>query len=64
MGPHDDPSNDDPKPAKTGSLAEAIAEFIGVLDSGEYVPGGAHLSERTGERFAELLLEKRRQGHL
>jgi hypothetical protein len=53
-----------PEQLESMTLAESLADFIGVLDSGEYVPGGAHLSERTGERFAELLLEKRRQGHL
>lgn len=38
-GSHEDP-------VETRSLADSLAEFIGVLDSGEFVPGGAHMSER------------------
>jgi hypothetical protein len=60
----DDPVTEKPTPAEVGTLAEALADFIGVLDSSEIVPGGAQLSERTGERFAEILLEKRKQGRL
>lgn len=39
--------------------------FIGVVDSSE-ANGGvkAHLSESTGETFMEILLEKKREGHL
>jgi hypothetical protein len=61
----DDPAAEHPA-AKypPGSLAEALADFIGVLDSGEYVPGGAQMSERTGEKFAEGLVEQRKQGRL
>ena len=54
----------DPDLAQSGTLAEALADFIGVLDSGEYVPGGAHLSERTGERFAAGLARDREHGRL
>jgi hypothetical protein len=47
------------QPEESITLAEALADFIGVLDSGEYVPGGAHLSEGTGERFAAALARDR-----
>jgi hypothetical protein len=47
-----------------GTLAEFPADFIGVLHSGEYEPGGARLSERTGESFTRIVVEKRQQGHL
>ena len=45
-----------------GTLADSLGSFIGVLQSGEYVPGGARVSENTGEKFTEVLIEKRRQG--
>ena len=47
-----------------GTLAEFLAEFIGVLHSDEYVPGGARMSENTGESFTRIVVEKRRQGRL
>lgn len=46
------------------SLADRIADFIGVLHSSEHVPGGARMSEHTGEQFAAGMLEKRAQGRL
>ena len=49
---------------ESGTLAEALADFIGVLSSSEFVDGGAQLSERTGERFAEGLMARREQGRL
>jgi len=30
-----------------GTLADFLAPFIGVLNSGEYVPGGARMSKET-----------------
>ena len=47
-----------------GSMAEFLADHIGVLDSSELGPEAQRflpLSERTGEKFAEILLEKHRQ---
>ncbi len=41
-----------------GSPAEAMARLIGCWDS-----GGKRLSERTGERFAQLLREKSNDRH-
>ncbi|HEV8672732.1 MAG TPA: ribbon-helix-helix protein, CopG family [Methylomirabilota bacterium] len=41
---------------RAGPLYQRIAHLIGVADS-----GGAKLSERTGERFRQLLLERARE---
>ena len=46
------------------SVADWLGDSIGVLDSGEIVPGGARLSERISERFAADLQRKRENGHL
>ncbi|HEY0017658.1 MAG TPA: hypothetical protein VGC13_15205 [Longimicrobium sp.] len=47
-----------------GSLAELLEGYAGAFDSRDFVPGGARLSERTSERFTDILVEKREQGHL
>lgn len=47
-----------------GTLAEFLADSIGVLHSGEHVPGGAKLSEAKSTAFTQGLLKKRQQGHL
>jgi hypothetical protein len=46
------------------NLAEFLDGFIGVIHSGEVVPGGARMSEATADTFAAALLEKRKQGRL
>jgi hypothetical protein len=51
------------KPAP-GSLAELLQGYAGVFDSREWVTGGARLSENTAEKFTDILVEKRAQGHL
>jgi hypothetical protein len=53
-----------PPPVTEGTLADYLGEFIGCLDSGELIPGGARMSENIGERFAEGMLQKRREGRL
>ena len=54
------------EPAITTSGGQTLREFlegyIAVLDSSEYVPGGARMSENTGRKFATGLLERHRQG--
>jgi len=47
-----------------GSLADFLGDYIGILHSSEHVPGGANLSENTGERFTDLLVEQRANGRL
>lgn len=42
-----------------GTLADLLAEHIGVLDSGELVPGGARMSERRKD-YADMLLRDHR----
>ena len=47
-----------------GSLADFLGDYIGCLDSGEIVSGGAKMSENVSEKFTEGLLQKRREGKL
>lgn len=42
-----------------GSLADLLAEHIGVLDSSEIVPGGARMSERRRD-YGQMLLADHR----
>jgi hypothetical protein len=46
------------------NLAEYLGDFIGCIDSGENVPGGARMSENIDEKLTAILLENKRQGHL
>jgi hypothetical protein len=46
------------------TLADRLGDLIGILDSSEHIPGGARMSEDTGRQFAEILLDRRRQGRL
>ena len=49
-------------PSETGdTLADSLREHIGILHSGEHVPGGARMSEGSGQKFATGLAEQRRQ---
>lgn len=50
--------------APPGSMAEFLDGYVGVFDSRDWVPGGARLSERTGEQFTDILVQKRREGHI
>lgn len=53
--------DDTPAP---GSLAELLRGYAGVFASREWIPGGARLSENTGEKFTDVLVEKRAQGRI
>ena len=46
------------------TLYDLIKDHIGVIDSSEYVPGGARMSENTGKKFAAGMRRKREQGRL
>ncbi len=47
------------------SLAEALEGLIGVLDSSKRNGGQvSHVAEKTGEEFTNILVEKRKAGHL
>ena len=50
--------------ANEGTLADFLGDYIGCLDSGEVIPGGARMSENISERFAEGMLEKHKAGKL
>lgn len=52
----------EPKGAKKKNLLTFLAGRIGVLDSSKYVKGGAQMSEKSGQKFAAILLEKHRRG--
>lgn len=54
----DDDENEMPTPGE--SLYDALKDFIGVVDSN----GQFNFSERTGEAFTEILLEKKAQGKI
>jgi hypothetical protein len=65
--PQPPPPHYKPEDFPPGSLAERIAEYIGVLDSSELGPEAQKwlpLSENTGEKFGKMLLEKHRKGRL
>ncbi|MYA21692.1 MAG: hypothetical protein F4Z30_02380 [Gemmatimonadetes bacterium] len=44
-------------PKTQGTLADFLHEHIGVLDSREYIPSGACMSEDNGKKFAAGLLK-------
>ena len=43
------------------TLADFLHAYLGVLHSSEHVPGGAHLSEDSGRKFAAGLVAQRHQ---
>lgn len=50
-------------PTETGgTLADLLQEHIGVLRSSDHVPGGARMSESSGQKFAAGLAEQHRRG--
>ena len=48
----------DPSSEKPATALDMLRDFIGVIDSGEYIPGGARMSEDISRKFAEGLLNK------
>ena len=46
------------------TLADFLHGYVGVIDSSEYIEGGAQLSQDTGKKFAQLMVEKREKGKL
>jgi hypothetical protein len=55
------PDLDDTSGEGEETLADLLADYIGVLDSGEFIPGGARMSEKTGEAFTAILAQEHRQ---
>jgi hypothetical protein len=50
--------------ADDGSMLDFFKGYAGVVDSGEFVPGGAQMSQDTGRKFAQGMLKKRQEGKL
>jgi hypothetical protein len=55
--------SEQPHPAGPRTLADRLARYIGVLDSGEATPGGARMSERVGSEYGKMLLQRHREGY-
>ncbi len=49
---------EEPPAAERRTLADLLGDHLGVLRSGEHVPGGAQLSENTGQKFTEGMTRK------
>ena len=43
------------------TLADFLRDHLGVLHSSEHIPGGARMSEKSGQKFAAGLLAQHRQ---
>jgi len=54
-----------PKPQSNGAtLADTLTDYIGAINTRDRYPEGSKLSESTGRDFAQLMVEKRKQGKL
>ncbi len=52
-------SLDESSAGEDESLADYLADHIGVISSNEHIPGGAQMSKDCGKKFAEGMLKKR-----
>lgn len=50
--------------ANGGTLADALGDYIGAVDTRGKHPDGSSLSEKTGQRFGQLMAEKHKRGDL
>jgi len=41
-----------------GTMADFLADYIGILHSTDYIKGGAQMSEDSGKKFTAILLKK------
>lgn len=55
------PENDLSPRGEQATLADFLRGHLGVLHSSEHVPGGARLSEDSGQKFATALITQRQQ---
>jgi hypothetical protein len=46
------------------TLADALAAYIGAVDTKDKYPEGSTLSENIGRKFAQGMVEKRKRGKL
>ncbi len=52
-------------PTREGeTMTDFLGDFIGCIDSGEIVPGGANMSEFNGRKFGEILKKKHVEANL
>ncbi len=56
------PAQELPQDGET--MADFFKGYAGTIRSSEFVPGGANLSQDTGKKFAQLMVEKRNKGKL
>ena len=54
----------DTEPIEGETMADFFADYIGVLNSSEFIPGGAQMSQNTGRKFGEGMVKKRQEGKL
>ena len=53
------------EPAVEGeTMADFLKDFIGCVDSSEKYPEGSRMSEETGRKLTEILVEKHKQDKL
>jgi hypothetical protein len=55
------PESEQPPTEEQSTLADFLRGHLGVLHSSEHVPGGARLSENSGQKFAAGLAAQRQQ---
>jgi hypothetical protein len=48
---------------KPATALDMLHDFVGIIDSGEYIPGGARMSEDISRKFTEGLLKKHLKEH-
>jgi hypothetical protein len=46
------------------TLADSLADSIGAINTRDKFPEGSTLSENTGRKFAQLMVEKRKRGKI
>ncbi len=52
------------EPGEGETMADFFVGYAGTVNSREITPEGSHLSENTGKKFKELMLQKYRTGKL
>ena len=58
------PAEEPPSEKRASSLYDLLEAHIGVIQSSEIVPGGAQMATDSGEKFAEGMMQKKREGKL
>ena len=50
-----------PPPKLQGTMADFLKEHIGVINSSEFIQGGAQMSVDSSKKFTAILLEKHKK---